>query len=180
MFDGVLRKLHKNQTKVLKITLSNTHDGSHFKSETLISEIDHTDLSQKTLIFYVKEIILRSSSSGGLERASRDQRGQSGGLERASRDQREGLPLRMVDCYGLILVPHRLYGQLMWGLCSRFSVAIQSEEHGKFFHDGRLAFRPKPLSMLVMFMWFPFAILLSIFSSNCCTYPCLWSIDHKP
>ncbi|KAJ0520503.1 putative glycerol-3-phosphate 1-O-acyltransferase [Helianthus annuus] len=31
------------------------------------------------------------------------------------------------------------------------------------FHDGRLAFRPEPLSMLVMFMWFPFAILLSVF-----------------
>ncbi|KAK9070061.1 hypothetical protein SSX86_010460 [Deinandra increscens subsp. villosa] len=29
------------------------------------------------------------------------------------------------------------------------------------FHDGRLAFRPEPLNMLAMFMWFPFSILLS-------------------
>ncbi|MFS7901177.1 hypothetical protein Hanom_Chr00s175848g01830461 [Helianthus anomalus] len=46
----------------------------------------------------------------------------SGFVERASRDQRGRWPLRRVDCYGLIplqgmgLVPHRLYGQLMWGL----------------------------------------------------------------
>ncbi|XP_071738352.1 probable glycerol-3-phosphate acyltransferase 3 [Rutidosis leptorrhynchoides] len=31
------------------------------------------------------------------------------------------------------------------------------------FHDGRLAFRPDPINMLVMFMWFPMAICLSIF-----------------
>ncbi|XP_071716614.1 probable glycerol-3-phosphate acyltransferase 3 [Rutidosis leptorrhynchoides] len=33
------------------------------------------------------------------------------------------------------------------------------------FHDGRLAFRPDPINMLVMFMWFPFAICLSVFRS---------------
>ncbi|KAI7750755.1 hypothetical protein M8C21_013057, partial [Ambrosia artemisiifolia] len=33
---------------------------------------------------------------------------------------------------------------------------------GLIFHDGRLAFRPEPLNMLVMFMWFPFSILFSI------------------
>ncbi|KAL8262211.1 hypothetical protein R6Q59_026260 [Mikania micrantha] len=31
------------------------------------------------------------------------------------------------------------------------------------FHDGRLAFRPEPLNMLIMFMWLPFAIVLSVF-----------------
>ncbi|KAL8101056.1 putative glycerol-3-phosphate acyltransferase 3 [Apium graveolens] len=31
------------------------------------------------------------------------------------------------------------------------------------FHDGRLAFRPTPLAMLAMFMWFPLALLLSVF-----------------
>ncbi|KAI3506587.1 hypothetical protein L1887_21147 [Cichorium endivia] len=30
------------------------------------------------------------------------------------------------------------------------------------FHDGRLAFRPNPLYMLAMFMWFPFALFLCI------------------
>ncbi|KAL8094460.1 putative glycerol-3-phosphate acyltransferase 2 [Apium graveolens] len=30
------------------------------------------------------------------------------------------------------------------------------------FHDGRLAFRPSPLAMLAMFIWFPFGSILSI------------------
>lgn len=56
----VLLKHHKNHTKALKRTLSNTH-GSHFKSQT-ISPVHASDLSQKTLIFDVEETLLRSSS----------------------------------------------------------------------------------------------------------------------
>ncbi|KAI3805898.1 hypothetical protein L1987_21786 [Smallanthus sonchifolius] len=56
-----LLKLHKNHTKALKRTLSNTH-GSHFKSQTLTSPVYTSDLSQKTLIFDVEETLLRSPS----------------------------------------------------------------------------------------------------------------------
>ncbi|KAI3760018.1 hypothetical protein L1987_50406 [Smallanthus sonchifolius] len=56
-----LLKLHKNHTKALKRTLSNTH-GSHFKSQTLTSPVCTSDLSQKTLIFDVEETLLRSPS----------------------------------------------------------------------------------------------------------------------
>lgn len=46
--------------------------------------------------------------------------------------------------------------------------ALPRERYPKplIFHDGRLAFRPEPLSMLVMFMWFPFAMVLSIFRAT--------------
>ncbi|KAF5813092.1 hypothetical protein HanXRQr2_Chr03g0094191 [Helianthus annuus] len=63
--------------------------------------------------------------SGGLERASRDQHGR----DQHGRDQRGRWPLRRVDCYGLIplqgmgLVPHRLYGQPMWGLYTKWALS---------------------------------------------------------
>ncbi|MFS8007010.1 hypothetical protein Hanom_Chr14g01255911 [Helianthus anomalus] len=62
--------------------------------------------------------VTNEARSGGLERASRDQHDR----DQHGRDQRGRWPLGRVDCYGLIplqgmrLVPHRLYGQLMWGL----------------------------------------------------------------
>nr|WNE90691.1 Glycerol-3-phosphate acyltransferase [Carthamus tinctorius] len=43
--------------------------------------------------------------------------------------------------------------------------ALPRERYPKplIFHDGRLAFRPEPLTMLAIFMWFPFAVALSVF-----------------
>ncbi|XP_023753714.1 probable glycerol-3-phosphate acyltransferase 3 [Lactuca sativa] len=62
-----------------------------------------------------------------------------------------------------------------WIMCSKEvyvvtngeKIAWQSlprEQYPKalIFHDGRLAFRPEPLHTLVMFMWFPFALVLAI------------------
>ncbi|KAJ0453621.1 putative glycerol-3-phosphate 1-O-acyltransferase [Helianthus annuus] len=59
----LLLKLHNNQTKALKRTISNTH-ASHSRSQTLISDhVIHTcDLSNKTLIFDVEGTLLRSPS----------------------------------------------------------------------------------------------------------------------
>ncbi|KVH94528.1 probable glycerol-3-phosphate acyltransferase 3 [Cynara cardunculus var. scolymus] len=57
----LLLRLHKNHTKALKRTLSNTH-ASHFKPQTPFSLADQSDLSQKTLIFDVEGTLLRSSS----------------------------------------------------------------------------------------------------------------------
>ncbi|KAI3679084.1 hypothetical protein L6452_38392 [Arctium lappa] len=57
----LIRRLHKNHTKALKRTLSNTH-ASHFKPQTPFSPPDQIDLSRKTLIFDVEGTLLRSSS----------------------------------------------------------------------------------------------------------------------
>lgn len=59
----LLLKLHNNQTKALKRSLSSTH-ASHLRSQTLnnISHIQTSNLSQKTLIFDVEGTLLRSSS----------------------------------------------------------------------------------------------------------------------
>ncbi|KAI3732514.1 hypothetical protein L1987_63719 [Smallanthus sonchifolius] len=57
----LLLKLHNNQTKAIKRTLSNTH-ASHFNSQTLISNLRTSDLSHKTLIFEVEGTLLRSPS----------------------------------------------------------------------------------------------------------------------
>lgn len=42
--------------------------------------------------------------------------------------------------------------------------SLPKEEYPKalIFHDGRLAFRPQPLHMLAIFMWFPFSLFLAI------------------
>ncbi|XP_076890188.1 putative glycerol-3-phosphate acyltransferase 3 [Bidens hawaiensis] len=60
----LLLKLHQNQTKALRRTLSNTTHGSHYRSQTtLISDhLNTSDLSQKTLIFDVEGTLLRSPS----------------------------------------------------------------------------------------------------------------------
>ncbi|KAF5785239.1 putative glycerol-3-phosphate 1-O-acyltransferase [Helianthus annuus] len=274
----VLLKLHKNQKKALRRTLSNTH-GSSFKSQTLISEVDHTNLSQKTLIFDVEETLLRSSSvfpyfmlvafeAGSLIRAfmlfalypllflvddelsikimvmvsffgtKKDgfRVGSSvlpkffledvgvEGFDVLRRGKKtvgvSKLPQIMVECFlkdyleidyvfgrelkvhgdyfvGLMndnknIIEHRINEMLEeddqaiyfsnkfakhdWISCSKEVYVVRNGEKKAWqilpkerypkdliFHDGRLAFRPEPLRMLVMFMWFPFAILLSIF-----------------
>ncbi|BAT74695.1 hypothetical protein VIGAN_01241500 [Vigna angularis var. angularis] len=48
---------------------------------------------------------------------------------------------------------------------NNFSSVMPREKYPKplIFHDGRLAFLPTPSAALVMFMWFPFGILLAIY-----------------
>ncbi|KAL8232781.1 hypothetical protein R6Q57_002559 [Mikania cordata] len=275
----VLLKLHKNHTKALKRTLSNTH-GSHSRSQTPISHLQTSDhLSQKALIFDVEGTLLRSSSvfpyfmlvafeSGSLIRAfvllalypllvlvndelsikimvmisffgiKKDgfRVGSSvlpkflledvglEGFDVLTRGKKKvgvsKLPLVMVECFlkdylefdhvfgreltvfggyfvGLMkdnknIIKHRINEVLKdedyanvcfcnkpvkqeWILCSKEVYLIRNEEKKAcqilprercqkdlIFHDGRLAFRPEPLNMLAMFMWFPFSILLSI------------------
>ncbi|KAK1412505.1 hypothetical protein QVD17_33813 [Tagetes erecta] len=276
----ISRVLLKHHKKALKRTLSNTH-GSHFKSQTLISPIHASDLSQKTLIFDVEETLLRSSSmfpyfmlvafeSGSLIRAfvlfvlypllflvndelsikimvmvsffgiKKDgfRVGSSvlpkflledvglEGFDVLKRGKKtigvSKLPQIMVECFlkdyleidyvfgreikvfrgyfvGLMkdnknIVKHRINQVLEdddqtvvcfsnksvfkhdWITCNKDVYTIRDGEKKTWqvlprerypkaliFHDGRLAFRPDLLSMLVMFMWFPFAVLLSIF-----------------
>ncbi|GJV01446.1 probable glycerol-3-phosphate acyltransferase 3 [Tanacetum coccineum] len=281
----LLVKLHKTRTKALKRTISNTH-ASHFKSQTLISSVQTSDISEKTLVFDVEGTLLRSSSvfpyfmlvafeAGSLIRAfllfvlspllflvddelsikimvmvcffgiKKDgfRVGSSVlpkffledvGLESfdvLSRGKMKvgvsKLPQVMVECFlkDYLKIDNvfgrelKVFGGYFVGLMkenhnikNRINDLLEEQEdvkvclfnkagHGKFFqekdvqqsnkgfesyvvsdqekkawrvlpkeqypkplifHDGRLAFRPEPLSMLVMFMWFPFSICLSI------------------
>ncbi|MFS7934629.1 hypothetical protein Hanom_Chr05g00393871 [Helianthus anomalus] len=74
-------------------------------------------LSPTKLVFWVE--LSRLVCNIDIRARTRSRGPRSGGLERASCDQRGRWPLRRVDCYGLIplqgmgLVSHRLYGQLM-------------------------------------------------------------------
>ncbi|KAK1437220.1 hypothetical protein QVD17_03008 [Tagetes erecta] len=274
----LLLKLHNNQTKALKRSLSTNH-GSHLRSQTLnISHLQTSNLANKTLIFDVEGTLLRSSSmfpyfmlvafeSGSLIRAfvlfvlypflvlvndelmikimvfvsffgiKKDgfRVGSSvlpkflledvglEGFDVLKRGKMKvgvsKLPLVMVECFlkdylefdhvfgreltvfggyfvGLMkdnknIIKHSInkvleedYDRVClsnkhanhdWIVCSKDVYVVSNSEKKSWknlpreqypkdliFHDGRLAFRPEPLNMLVMFMWFPFSIFLSI------------------
>nr|XP_043635886.1 probable glycerol-3-phosphate acyltransferase 3 [Erigeron canadensis] len=276
----ILLRLHKKHTKALKRTLSNTHNVSHFKSQsTLVSQVQTSNLSQKTLVFDVEGTLLRSLSvfsyfmlvafeAGSLVRAfvlfvlypilclvneelslkimvmvcffgiKKDgfRIGSSvlpkffledvgmEGFEVLRKGKKKigvsKLPQVMVESFlkdyleidhvfgrelevfggyyvGLMkenknIIKHSINKVLEdddelvcfvnksikhdWISCTKEVYVVNDgdkkswqilprERYPKdlIFHDGRLAFRPEPLSMLIMFMWFPFSITLAIF-----------------